>query len=194
MHVDARDTSALVATAAQLDLRRNYPAGVALMQSSLAKLDPSQRADRGTLFYFLARFQQLAGDAAGAKANFTRSREEAEALLRQQPDNADLISDLAMIHVGLGNKEAALQDADQAMAKLPATKDALLGPFHEEIRARVLARLGEKDRAITTLQHLLAIPYSGWFGAPMTPALLQLDPDWDNLRDDPRFQKLCQEK
>jgi hypothetical protein len=98
-----------------------------------------------------------------------------------------------MDDAGLGDKDAALQEAERATAKLPATKDALLGPFHEETRARVLARFREKDRAITTLQHLLAIPYSGWFGAPMTPALLRLDPDWDNLRDDPRFEKLCEE-
>jgi TolB-like protein/predicted Zn-dependent protease len=190
LHADARDISVVLAMTRQLLLRHNYPAGVALMQSSLPKLDPSQQADRSAFLFGLAQFQQLAGDAVGAKTNYTQSRQELESLLRQQPDNADLMSALALVDAGLGDKEAALQEADRAMAKLPASRDALVGPLHEEIRARVLARFGDKDRAITILQHLLAIPYSGWYGAPVTPALLRLDPDWDNLRDDPRFQTL----
>jgi tetratricopeptide (TPR) repeat protein len=174
-------------------LRHNYPAGVALIQPSLPKLDPSQLQEHGALLWYLARFQELAGDAVGAKANYTRSREETETLLRQQPDNADLISALSLVHAGLGDKKAALEEADRAVAKLPASRDALFGPLHEELRARILARFGDKERAITSLQHLLAIPYAGRFGGPLTPAVLRLDPDWDNLRGDPRFEKLCEE-
>ena len=76
-----------------------------------------------------------------------------------------------------------------------------LGPAHElgvEGRHRALhlgvqpveAFVGDKNRAISTLQHLLEIPYSDC----VTPALLRLDPKWDPLRGDPRFQKLCEEK
>jgi tetratricopeptide (TPR) repeat protein len=194
MHADSRDTTMVQAMARQLLLRNNYPAGVALMQSSLPKLDPSQHSDRGEFLLFLAQFQQLIGDAVGAKANYTQSREEVEALLHQQSDNADLLSDLAMVDAGLGDKETALQEANLAIAKLPASKDALIGPLYEEVRARVLARFGDKDRSTTILQHLLAIPYAGSFGSPVTAAYLRLDPDWDNLRDDPRFQKLCQDE
>jgi TolB-like protein/Tfp pilus assembly protein PilF len=193
MHTDVNDATMIFATARQLLLRHNYSAGVALMQSSLPKLDPSQHSDHSGLLLLRAQFQQLAGDAAGAKASYTESRQEVQSLLREQPDNAGHISALAMVDAGLGDKEAALQEADRAMAKLPASRDALFGPLHEELRARILARFGEKERAITSLQHLLAIPYAGWFGGPITPALLQIDPDWDNLRGDPRFQKLCED-
>ncbi|HEU5245982.1 MAG TPA: hypothetical protein VFU09_02720, partial [Candidatus Udaeobacter sp.] len=75
-------------------------------------------------------------------------------------------------------------------------KDAIDGSDSLEILARIAARLGEPDRAIAALQKLLSIPSNGPLagGTPLTPALLRLDPMWDPLRNDPRFQKLSEEK
>ena len=119
-----------------------------------------------------------------------------EPFLKEQPDNFSLIEDLALINMSLGDKAAALAVSERAIAANPVEKDAVTGPIPIEILARVAARTGEPDRASVALQKLLSTPYSGSFafGVPLTPALLRLDLMFDPLRNDPRFQKLCEEK
>src|SRR5205807_9080369 len=95
-------------------------------------------------------------------------------------------------NMGLGDNAAAFKLIQRVMAAVPIEKDALDGPMPTEILARVAARMGEPDRAIAALQKLLSIPYEGALASnlPLTAALLQLDPMFDPLRNDPRFQKL----
>jgi hypothetical protein len=98
--------------------------------------------------------------------------------------------------MGLGDKPAALALSERAAVANPSEKDAVHGPFSIEIGARVAARMEEPDRAIAATEKLLSIPYRGplvWV-RPFTPALFRLDPMFDPLRNDPRFQKPCEEK
>jgi hypothetical protein len=79
---------------------------------------------------------------------------------------------------------------------IPIEKDRKDGPQPIEILARVAAQMGEPDRAIGALQTVLSIPYEGALAenVPLTPALLRLDPMFDPLRNDPRFQEMISEK
>ena len=133
---------------------------------------------------------------SSAQASWSQARSELESFLKDQPENDGLMGDLALTNMGLGDKAAALALTERAMAVNPIEKDAMNGPIPIEILARVAGRMGEPDRAIAALQKLLSIPYAGPRdrSLPLTPALLRLDPMFDPLRNDPRFQKLCEEK
>ena len=76
---------------------------------------------------------------------------------------------------------------------LPIEKDVVSGAGPIETLARVAAQMGEHDRAIAALQQVLSIPNDGMLEryTPLTPSLLRLDPMFDPLRNDPRFQKLA---
>jgi serine/threonine-protein kinase len=72
----------------------------------------------------------------------------------------------------------------------PSSKDPWDGPDHEADMAQIYALLGDADHAVPILKRLLQIPYDG----TLTPALLRIDPVWDQIRNDPRFQELASEK
>jgi len=195
LHPSADDTGALEIQVYQAILERRPAQMISRLKEVLAKPDPALGFNNGELRFWLGWAQSVAGDHAPSQESFRQARTELEPFLKEQPDNYLLIGDLALVNMGLGDKAAAFALTERAMTVLPLEKDVVDGPVPIEVLARVAAQLGEPDRAIAALQKLLLIPSEGalaWRG-PLTPALLRLDPMFDPLRNDQRFQKLTVE-
>ena len=105
--------------------------------------------------------------------------------LEAEPDDHRLHSALGLALAGLGRREEALAAGRRGVELCSRTTDALLGPFREYDLALIAATVGEHDLALALLAEVLSNPgeHSGWD--------LRLDPRFDGLRDDPRFERLA---
>jgi serine/threonine-protein kinase len=135
--------------------------------------------------YFLVGFARKAlQDEAGARAAFLKAKDLLEGQLKGSPDAEDMHIQLAKVLAYLGEKDAALAEARRATELRPESKDAFGGPEIATGVAEVHAVLGDNGRAIEILDGLLSRP-SG-----VTVPGLKINPIWDPLRNDPRFQAL----
>ena len=180
----------------QLRLERNYTEATRLLHARQARLHFASGIDKGSKQVGLALALRVTSGIAHAKAAAEQARNTLEPIRKQQPDNAFVAAALAVAYAMLDEKDSALKEAESAITLVPSSKDRLSGPGFEENLALVEMIIRENGRAISILTRLLQTPYGGWLysPAPITPALLRLDPIWDPLRADPAFQKLCQEK
>jgi serine/threonine-protein kinase len=179
----------------QLRLERNYSEAIRLLQARQTQFQFDSESHKAVNQLILAWAQRSAGDTTGAKTTAEEARNLLGQLCKDQPDNSDLAGMLGLANAVLGEKNLALKEIQRAIMLLPSAKEQVHGPAREECLAVIQVTFGENSRGISTLTHLLKTPYSSWFyAAPVTPALLRLDPIWDPLRGDPAFQKLCEEK
>ena len=118
-------------------------------------------------------------------------QEDLGKVVRDSFQEADLHAYLGLAYAGLGEAASAISEGQKSIAMRPASKDASEGPEEEEKLAWIYALLGDADHAIPILKRLLQVSYDA---TPITPALLRLDPVWDDIRNDPRFRELAEEK
>jgi len=109
-----------------------------------------------------------------------------ESKIKESPDDERLHSSLGIAYAGLGRREDAIRHGKLGIELLPVSKDAMRGPFRIEDLALIYVMVGEFDAAIDELEDMLSIP--GQLSVPF----LKIDPDWDPLRDHPRFKKLVE--
>src|SRR6266568_700628 len=130
------------------------------------------------------RVALLRGEVASARDAFNRARKEIEGVVSQQPDYAQALCALGMIDAVLGNKEDAVRVGRRAVELLPVTKDSLDGEQLVQSLAVMYGWVGQKELAFEQLRIASSIPGYLSYGS------LQLDPLWDPLRGDPRFEKI----
>ena len=128
----------------------------------------------------------LQGDKERAHAAFEQARPVAERLVREAPNDPARHAHLGAVLAGLGRKEDAINEGKKAVELLPESEDAFAGPQATAALAEIYAWVGERDEAFHLLDHLLTVPNG------LTVQTLKLDPTWDPLRNDPRFQALIE--
>jgi TolB-like protein/Flp pilus assembly protein TadD len=126
----------------------------------------------------------LQGDKPRAQAEFERARVISEKSLQEVPEDPARHAQHGLILAALGRKQEAIAEGKRAVELLPESQDAFEGPQGTAALAQIYAWTGESDEAFRLLDHLLVVPNG------ITAPSLKLDPAWDPLRKDPRFQAL----
>ena len=161
-------------------LQRKFPDAIALVKQSpqdVFHYDKPREFFEGAIYTFL-------NDKEKAVSAFKRARPIAEKALRESPSDASRHIILGMILAGLGEKELAIAEGKRAVELLPESEDALDGPKTTVALAQIYTWTGETDQALQILERSLSTPNG------VTIPFLRLDPMWDPLRSDPRFQAL----
>jgi TolB-like protein/Flp pilus assembly protein TadD len=151
----------------------------------LLRLSPSAfDDDRGHWAVCLSDAYALRGDTASAR----RYAEEAAKAFAEQlvaaPEDAGRHAELGLALARLGRKKEAIREGERAAVLDPVSKDKLYAPFTQHQLALIYALVGEQEKALDQLEPLLKMPYF------LSPGWLKVDPAFDPLRKNPRFQKL----
>jgi TolB-like protein/Flp pilus assembly protein TadD len=166
---------------------RDYAAAIAAAENDSAENWTDNSNVTLPRLLYLAMAYDAAGNAAKAHPMYDAVRARMQAALAQRGDDPDLHLALGFAAAGLGLRDESMRAGRKATSLMPVSRDNYSGPGYLTWLAQLYARVGDNDQAIGTLQQLMVLPFSG---VAISPALLKLDPSWDPLRKDARFQKL----
>ncbi len=151
----------------------------------LLRLTPSAfDDDRGTWALCLVQAYALKGDAANIRTYAEEARKAFEEQLRAAPNDAARHVSLGLALAYLGRNEEAIREGQRGVALSPVSKNSFNGPYIQHQLVRIYMLAGEPEKALDQLEPLLKIPYF------LSPGWLKIDPNFDPLRKNPRFQKL----
>jgi TolB-like protein/Tfp pilus assembly protein PilF len=165
-------------------LQRKYKEVLEMAEKSSDDLFAAVPGSLAFKYFAIGLAQKGLHDETNARAALLKAKNICEEQLKQKPDEPDMHVQLAKLNAWLGERDAALSEAQRATQLRPESKDAFEGPQITGQVAEVHAILGDNDRAIELLDGLLNRP------SDLTVANLKLNPAWDPLRNDPRFQAL----
>ncbi|HTO88608.1 MAG TPA: protein kinase [Thermoanaerobaculia bacterium] len=153
-------------------------------RSLLVRIPESVFDDPATWGICLAQAYALQADAANVRKYAEVARAALDATLRSTPNDSQSRALFGLALAYLGRKEEAIREGQHAVELLPISKDAYGGAYNQHLLARTYVLVGENEKAIDRLEQLLKIPYL------LSPGWLNIDPNFDPLRKNPRFQKL----
>jgi tetratricopeptide (TPR) repeat protein len=181
---DSTDINILLIRAHYALLKRDFEQVILLTHEATKAVTPEQplTSQEMSAFTFLAYAQLWTGRAEEARATFARIIQATPLTALSSGVAYDTRSLLALAYAGIGDKEKAFEQANQAVAD--STKDAINRPIAEAYRATIQARFGELDAAIAAIAHLLEAP------GGISPGEIRYSPFYDPLRSDPRFEAL----
>lgn len=163
---------------------RDFPRLLATLQRSPAQTSRGETSAPIPRSFLEGNVYALMKDETNARTRYEKAREIVEAKVRENPDDAPRHALLGLIYAGLGRCDEAKAEGKRAVDLLPESKDAFDGPIMQVSRARISLRCGDAETALAILAHSLDTP-SG-----ISVHELRMDPTWDALRADPRYQKM----
>jgi TolB-like protein/Flp pilus assembly protein TadD len=167
-----------------LTLQRKFPEALQVLQKFRGETLATNTTAPCPKTFLEGFIYMLQGDEAKARTALEHARVVSEQLLREAPDDPNRHAQHGVVLAALGQKEEAINEGKRAVELLPESQDAFDGPQIAAALAQIYAWTGESDEAFRLLDHLFAIPNG------LTVPMFKLDPAWDPLRKDPRYQAL----
>ena len=115
-------------------------------------------------------------------------------VVQEYPGDPRYHAALGLTYAYLGRNDEAIQEGNRAVTLYPMAKDVAIGPSYILNLARIYSVVGEYDEAVNRLEYLLSIPCAEYLWQIVSVHSLRLDPQWDPLRELPRFQRLLEGK